>query len=132
MIQTYFIRDWHPSLNPNQRSAHPMVEHKKHKTDLGTACGSLVFAKWQQMPGRAHLLVELVYPRNQLPDKDNAYARCKGIIDAVRPHEHRERGLLIKCSGFVPDDADKWLDIEVRPVYEKGTKGVRLSMAALT
>lgn len=133
MQQVCMINGWHPALNPNQRSAHWGGTRAKQIHDRDTACGALCFAKWQPVEGRARLLVELVYPVNRLPDKDNAYARCKGAIDAVHPHKHwvAKLGVWVACAGFVKDDSDKWLDIEVRPVYEKGTKAVRMTLEAV-
>lgn len=133
MIQHCTINGWHPSTNPNRRSAHWSGTRKKYLDDRDTTCGALCFAKWKLVQGRARLLIELVYAANRLPDRDNCYARVKGMVDALKPHWHYVPTLKIDvpCNGFIRDDSPEWLDLEVRAVYEKGTKAVRLTLEAL-
>jgi hypothetical protein len=130
MIQTATINGWHPQTNPNKRSAHWSGTRKKHLDDRDTTCGALCFAKWKPVAGRARLLIELVYPVNRLPDRDNCYSRIKGVLDSIKPHEHyvAKLGIHVPCPGFIRDDSDRWLDLTVVPVYEKGTKAVRFTL----
>lgn len=134
MRQECTIANWHPTTNPNGGHGHWATAHRLRINDRDTVCGAVCFAKWQPVVGRARLTVELVYPRNRLPDRDNAYARCKGLIDAIRPHEHVERRLrvTVPCAGFVKDDSGEWLDPVVVPVYEKGVKATRLILESLS
>ncbi len=130
MIQTAVIKDWHPSTNPNRRTSHWSVARKRHLVDRDTTCGALDLQRLTKITTRARLTIELVYPRNRLPDTDNAYARCKGVIDALKPHEHIQGrpAFSIKCSGYIVDDSPEWLDPHVVPIYEKGVKATRITL----
>ena len=136
MRQELVIRDWHPRTNPNGDNArrHWSVIRRNHDIDRDMAWASAKQAGWVFVPGRVKLTITLVYPRNTLPDTDNAYAKVKGLIDGLKHEGMVKPGVgwwesaAAGLRGFFTDDSTEWLELEVRAIVEKGCKAVRIEL----
>jgi hypothetical protein len=135
MIQRCTITDWHPTMNPNGGTPHRMVQHKRHEIDSGTAWSTAKHAGWTFVPGKVRLTITLVYAVNRLPDKDNAYARCKGVVDGLKLHpspwlkpraEFAPDEFLNRPIGFFTDDKPELCELVVEAIVQKGKKETRL------
>jgi hypothetical protein len=133
--QYLVIRDWHPQTNANRRAS-PWTTRDRKQTDEETVWAAAKFAGWQFVAGRVRLTIQLVYPQRYPTDRDNRYARVKGVVDGLHNRKHRERvGKLtveVDRLGFFTDDTDAWCDLIVpEPIVERGVKETRITLEPL-
>lgn len=94
--------------SPNKHSSKSYFTKKAESTKWM----NLVYINFRKNPPSAPLTkvkLEITRITSVQPDKDNLYASCKQLIDALRKN------------GIITDDAPKHLDLECN--WEKGIKG---------
>lgn len=133
-VQTLVLEGWHPTTTPNAQKRHWRDVQRRHHVDRDMAWASALQAGWTPVVGKARLTVTLVYSRRYRVDADNLAARCKGLIDGLKPHVSTARipdGRVMfevdtRQRGFIVDDDTEHLELrvlaEVRPGAPKCTE----------
>lgn len=81
-------------------------------------------AGWVFVPGKVRLTVVFVFPNHRRRDIDNLTARCKHLIDGLKP-----RGVIYP--GYFTDDSIDLLDLSVRAEVRPGVTATELTLEAV-
>lgn len=106
-----------PAPVANGSHGHWSRRYGSHRVAKVAAWGACKMAGWERIDTRARLTITLVFPQHRRRDTDNLYARCKGIVDGVKP--------------FMLDDSSDVLELVVRSEVEPGKRATRLVLEAL-
>lgn len=135
VVQRCVITDWHPTVNPNQRTNHWSVARKRHDIDAQTAWATAKQAGWAFVPGKVRLTIVLVYKKRPLPDQDNLVARVKGCVDGLRDVQMAaiQKGHMDPRAGrgFFHDDSPEYLELVVRAEVRPEVKCVELELESI-
>ena len=115
--QTLVIPDWLPPNVSNGSHGHWARRQAIQKQCKTMAWASAQHAGWQRVRTRARLTITLVFAQHRRRDRDNLYARCKGIVDGLKP--------------FMVDDSLEWLDLIVNVEVHPKTRQTHLTLEAV-
>jgi len=101
----------------NGAHGHWSKRYRMHRVEMATAWGAAKHAGWQRITSRARLTITLVFSVPRRRDTDNLYARCKGLVDGIKP--------------FCVDDSTEWLELIVLAEVIPGVRRTHLLLEAL-
>ena len=114
-VQRLRIAGWLPAQVANGSHGHWSTRRGIYQRAKLGAYVAALDARWRPVRGRARLDIVLVFPQHRRRDTDNLYARCKGLVDGIKP--------------FIVDDATEWLELHVSARVEPGRRAVEMTLS---